>query len=117
MTKAEIHSALMTVLPTAPPKNSQQYTGKALRYITFFRYNRQPETVADDHEAGTGHYWQIDLWSLKGDTSVNAMEDDEAKIESVLQPIGFTDFTVQDLLEKETGANHFAIRCYFYEEV
>lgn len=115
--KEDMHTTLMIAAPTAPPKHSQYYSGKSKRYITFFEYNRQPEIASDDITSGIGHYWQIDLWSEKDDPTIATMEDDEAKIEAALKPLGFGNFTVQDLYENDTGISHYAIRCYILEEV
>ena len=115
--KSDMYTALMTVAPTAPVKNSQYYTGKATRYITFFEYNRQPEIASDDATAANGRYWQIDLWSAKTDATTAALETDEVKIETVLKALGFGNFTYQDLYENDTGISHYAVRCYYLEEV
>ena len=115
--KGDMHTALMTVALTAPAQRSQYYAVKKGRYITYFEYNRQPEIASDDATAANGRYWQIDLWSAKDDKTAATMEEDEAKIEIALKPLGFGDFTYQDLYEEDTGISHYAIRCYLLEEV
>lgn len=107
----------MAVVPTAPAKSSQHYSGAAGRYITYFEYNHQPEIASDDATAANGRYWQIDLWSTKTDTTAATVEADEQKIETALKAIGFGNFSYQDLYEEDTGISHYAIRCYLLEEV
>jgi hypothetical protein len=115
--KPLIHDTLMPVAPTAPAKKSQKYGGKATTYITFFEYDKQPEEAADDETTANGRYWQIDLWRLKDDPYTTDLYDIEQQIEKALATTGFGDFTYQDLYEADTETAHYAIRCYFYEEV
>lgn len=115
--KPAIHDALKSIAATAPAKKSQRYTGKATTYITFFEYDHQPETAADDVTAANGRYWQIDLWRKQDDSYTTDLYDIEQQIETALSVAGFGDFTYQELYEKDTETDHYAIRCYFYEEV
>jgi hypothetical protein len=114
--KTDMHTALMAVAPTAPAKRSQFWSGATpTLWITYFEYNRQPEAGADDQTALKGHYFQVDLWQKS--TGTADLDTLETQIESALSPLGFGDFTVQDLYEPDTGISHYAIRCYFLEEV
>jgi len=111
--KEDMHAVLMAIAPTAPANDSQVYGGKALIYITFFRYNRVGSLYSEGDEAETDHYFQIDLWEKYGATG--DIDDLEAQIETALSGLGFKGFTTQDLYEKETKINHIAIRCNFTE--
>jgi hypothetical protein len=112
--KTDMHTALMTVAPTAPAKNSQFYGGKELTYITFFCYNEQGEVYAENKEIETGYYFQIDLWQKENGTSdLNVLKEN---IRSVLEPLGFMGFNPRELYETDTKINHIAIRCNYTEE-
>lgn len=114
--KEDIHTALMAVAPTAPAKCSQFFKGNTyLTWITYFEYNMQPEAAADNKVAFKGHYFQVDLWQKP--TGTDDLDALELQIEAALSPLGFGNFTSQDLYENDTGISHMAIRCYLLEEV
>jgi len=81
-----------------------RYHGKEVPYITYFCYNEQGESWAENEEIATGYYVQIDVWS-KTDYS-NLV----SQVESAMKDAGFTRTTAQDLPEYETELFHKAIR-------
>ena len=112
--KSIMYTALMTVAPTAPAKNSQHYSGKANTYITFFRYNRMAELYAENDEIATTHFFQVDLWQKENGT--DDLDETTLQIETALISIGFMGFSAQDLYEDDTKTNHIAIRCNYTED-
>lgn len=107
--KDDIHTALMKVAPTAPAKHSRSYTGKALEYFTYDRYDREGAAYAENKETDTAHFFQIDLWQSQGSTA-----DLDSMAESAireLEKIDFKGFSLNNLFEDETKIGHIAIRC------
>ena len=101
----------MTVSPTAPTEDSQNYTGTAAEYITFFCYNEQGSAYAENKEIAADSYFQIDLWQTQESTAdSNTLKK---KIIAAMEALGFMGFTAQELYERDTKTNHVAIRCNY----
>lgn len=91
------------------PVRFQTYTGNAETYITFFTYLDRPEQHADDVEATTGYYVQIDIWS-KGDyTSL------VKSVHEKMKASGFMKQNFYDLYEEDLKIYHKVMR--FFKEV
>ena len=104
----------MEVAPTAPTEDSQNYTGKAAEYVTFFCYNEQGSAFAENEEIAVDSYFQIDLWKTQESTAdSNTLKK---KIITALKALGFMGFTAQELYERDTKINHIAVRCNYTGE-
>ncbi|MDD4802297.1 MAG: hypothetical protein PHF24_05065 [Syntrophomonas sp.] len=95
--------------PLQVPVSFQKYTGKALTYITFHEYHQTGEEFAEDAEAFTGHYLQVDIWS-KTDYTALAIE-----VKSLLIAAGFKRLDEADLYEPDTGLYHKGLRFFYLE--
>jgi len=94
-----------TLKPLGVPVSFSRYAGTAPTYITFFCYNEQGETWAENLETATGYYVQVDIWS-KGDSIILADQ-----VRKAMENAGFIRTTAQDMpYEPETGIYHKAIR-------
>lgn len=92
------------------PVAFRNYSGKASTYITFFCYNEQGETWAENQEKATGYYVQVDLWS-KVDYSTLA-----GQIQTATEEAGFKRSTAQDMpYEPDTALFHKAMRFSYLE--
>lgn len=96
-----------TLKPLNIPVGFQTYTGTATTYITFFEYLEKGEQFADDEEAETGHYIQVDVWS-KGNYKAVVKQAKE-----LLKQVGFMRKTENGFYESDTKIYHKAIR-FFY---
>ncbi|RXI58987.1 hypothetical protein [Clostridium tetani] len=100
-----------TLKPLGVPTRFQTYEGKEETYITFFCYNEQGESYADDIEIATGFYMQIDLWS-KG--NLEKIKENTIKL---LKANGFIKRTIHDApYEPDTGIFHKVLRFFYYVE-
>lgn len=91
------------------PVSWQKYSGTETTYITFFSYNEQGEQFADDLELVTGYYVQVDVWS-KSDYKNLADQ-----VRSLMEAVGFSRTTAQDLIEFDTLIFHKAMRFSYFE--
>ena len=102
----EVLSALKDI---QVPVRFQTYTGNEETYITFFTYLDRPEQHADDVEATTGYYVQIDIWS-KSDYTEIAKEVHQSMLTA-----NFTKLNLYDLYEEDLKIYHKVMR--FFKEV
>ena len=99
-----------TLKPLSVPVRFQTYEGKEETYITFFCYNEQGESFADDTEILTGFYMQVDIWS-KGN-----VEKLKESVIDLLKQVGFKRKNGQDLYEPDTKIFHKVLRFFYYVE-
>lgn len=91
------------------PVSFQKYSGSATTYITFFEYLGQGESFADNEEKSTGHYIQVDIWSLSDySTLVNS-------VLTAMKTAGFKRISEADLYENDTKIYHKPIRFFYLE--
>ncbi len=88
----------------------QKHLGdRPTRYITFFEYNQNGNSYADNKEIQTRHSIQVDVWS-------NTYYDDIVKqVKEKLNNAGFTRISEADLYESDTERFHKAIRFFYFE--
>ena len=85
-----IHSVIISTLqPTGVPVRLRSYDGTATQYITFFT-EEYPELVADDSEAITGFFVQLEVFS-KG--NYNDLVDQVAEL---MKDAGFEKMSFRD---------------------
>lgn len=92
------------------PVSFQKYTGNASTYITFHEYFITGEEYSEDEETFTGHYVQVDLFSLTD------YEELVNQILSIMNEAGFRRLDEIDLYENDTGLYHKGIRFFYLEE-
>lgn len=100
-----------TLAPLNIPAAFQIYTGTATTYCTFFRYNKQGLSWAEDAETTTGHYIQLDIWSKTDCTDLA----DQA--EPLMIAAGFIRTGGQSLFESDTKIHHESLDFLYEEDV
>jgi hypothetical protein len=98
--------------PLKIPLFFQHSTSIVFPYITYSCYNEQGESKADDQQASTGYYVQVDIWSKTGD--YDALAD---QIKSAMIAVEFYDTISQDLYEDNSKIFHKAMRFVCVEEI
>ncbi|WP_426857016.1 tail completion protein gp17 [Bacillus infantis] len=98
-----------TLKPSGVPVKFQDLTETEKKsnpesYITFFEYNQRSAANADDEEALTNHYIQVDVWS-KGDYT-NLVK----QVKNSLKSVGFNRTFETELYEPDTKTYHKVIR-------
>lgn len=81
-----------------------RYGGKETTYITYFCYNEQGETWAENVEIETGYYVQVDVWSKEDPITL------ADQVKAAMMATGFRRTTGQDLYEDDTQTYHKAQR-------
>lgn len=76
-------------------------------YITFFEYNQNGATYADDDEQQTAHFIQVDLYSL-GDYTEQIKQ-----IKNLLKAVGFIRTMETEFYENDTSYYHRVLRFSF----
>ena len=108
--KMNMNKVILEALkPIGIPVSFQIYSGEKESYITFFIYNEKGEMFAEDEEAITGVYIQVDVWT-KGDYT-----DIVKRVKELLKLEGFQRSSEIDLYEDDTGIYHKGIR-FFYAQ-
>jgi uncharacterized protein (DUF302 family) len=98
-----------TLQPLNIPVTLLTYGGSETTYVTFNTYLAMGEGFSEDEEELTGHYIQLNVFSITDYTDI------VAQVKQLLKSIGFKRTTEIDLYEDTTKLFHKGIK-YFYLE-
>lgn len=98
-----------TLAPTNLPVSFQTYDEDETTYITYLQYMGQGESYSDDEEEISGHYIQVNVYSLGNYNTI------VTQVKLLMKEANFKKTTEIDLYEDKTKYFHKGIR-YFYAE-